>query len=127
MTGSTESAAAVVVAGQLEIRVLLRGLLRLHHFRVLGEAESEEKGLDLVRLHHPKLLVVDSDITEGSIPSLLASARRSSPDLRLVLVRPENGPGVPVASEEADAVLRRPFRVHEFAVAVGAIPPGPAR
>ena len=39
---------AVVVAGDEETRVLLRGLLRLHHFRVDGEAEGATQAIELI-------------------------------------------------------------------------------
>jgi DNA-binding NarL/FixJ family response regulator len=118
---------AVVVAGDEEIRVLIRGLLRLHHFRVLGEAEGEAQGLDLVRIHTPRLLVVDDHLSEGSIYSLFEGARRIVPTIRTVLVAAEPPP--PGAAEgEPNATLRRPFRVREFAEAVGAaLPAGPPR
>ncbi|HEV2316316.1 MAG TPA: hypothetical protein VGV89_01910 [Thermoplasmata archaeon] len=120
---------AVVVAGDEEIRVLLRGLLRLHHFRVLGEADGEAQGADLLRIHNPLLLVVDDHLSDGSTESLIQSARQIIPSIRTVLVAAQP---VPAASAERcpDATLRRPFRVKEFAEAVGASaragPPRPA-
>lgn len=111
---------ALVVAGDEEIRVLLRGLLRLYHFRVLGEADSEPMGIDLLRQHHPRLVVIDTNIGEGSPTALIEGIRRIEPDARTVLVAPHSyraGTGV-----APDAILQRPFRVREFAEAVGAAP-----
>ncbi|MHB8351148.1 MAG: hypothetical protein ACYDFT_00390 [Thermoplasmata archaeon] len=108
------------------IRVLLRGLLRLHHFRVLGEAAGEEPGLTLIRAHSPQLLMVDTSLTDGSVPSLLAQAREIAPTMRSVLVAhasPVPAPSLP--DHEVDAILERPFRVKDFARAVGAVHPEP--
>ena len=99
--------------------MLLRGLLRLHHFRVLGEAQNERDGLDLLRTHAPGLLVVDANLADGSVRSLLEGARRITPKLRTVLVAP-SGAAADHGPSGADAVLQRPFRVREFAEAVGA-------
>ena len=60
------SATAIVVAGDEETRVLLRGLLRLHHFRVEGEAEGATHALELVRDRRPSLMVTDVTLAEGS-------------------------------------------------------------
>src|SRR5467141_5406080 len=89
--------AAVVVAGDEETRVLLRGLLRLHHFRVVGEAEGEGRALDIVREQRPNVLVVDVNLAEGSYSALVVEARASAPDLWVVLVAPAARPEPPIA------------------------------
>jgi DNA-binding NarL/FixJ family response regulator len=118
---SPQGSTAVVIAGDEEIRVLLRGLLRLHHFRVLGEAENEDEGIALIRTHTPKLVVADTNLAAGTVGSLFEGARRIVPQIRAVLVAPGRGDdaGPP---PKADAVLQRPFRVRDFAAAVGASP-----
>ncbi|HXW66499.1 MAG TPA: response regulator [Thermoplasmata archaeon] len=114
------SASAVVVAGDEETRVLLRGLLRLHHFRVDGEADGVTQGIELVREHHPNLLVADVNVAEGSPGTLVAEARRIDPSVRVILVAPASRPpAVPTGSEKGpDVVLLRPFRIRQFAEAL---------
>lgn len=120
------TSSAVVVAGDEETRVLLRGLLRLHHFRVDGEAEGATQCLELLREHRPNLLVADVNLAEGSSSSLVQEARKVSPELRVILVAPASRP--PAAASEPnrgpDVVLLRPFRIRQFAEAL--IPPGAA-
>jgi len=113
-------ASAVVVAGDEETRVLLRGLLRLHHFRVDGEAEGASQCLELIREHHPTLLVADVNLAEGSPTSLVNEARKLAPGLRVVLVAPASRPPAPPAdgSPGPDVVLLRPFRIRQFAEAL---------
>jgi DNA-binding NarL/FixJ family response regulator len=124
MVDSTPPASsAVVAAGDEETRVLLRGLLRLHHFRVDGEAEGATQCLELIREHHPSLLVADVNLAEGSSSTLVAEARRAAPLLRVILVAPASRPPT-VASERdkaPDVVLLRPFRIRQFAEAL--VPP----
>jgi len=113
------SSNAIVVAGDEETRVLLRGLLRLHHFRVDGEAEGASQAMELVQRHHPGLLVVDINLTEGSPFSLLRDARDVLPNVRTILVAPASRPptmngGTP----PPDVILLRPFRIRQFAEAL---------
>jgi ActR/RegA family two-component response regulator len=115
---------AVVVARDEETRILLRGLLRLRHFRILGEAEGSTHGAELVRTHQPGVLVVDASLAEGSTAALIRETRQSAPHTRVVLV---GGPG-PMApnAPEADAVLPRPFRIAQFEAALAPAEPRPA-
>lgn len=115
------SPSAVVVAGDEETRVLLRGLLRLHHFRVEGEAEGATHALELLRDHQPFLMVVDMNLAEGSPTALVGSARSIVPNLRIILVAPASRPPAPAPdpAHRADVVLLRPFRIRQFADALG--------
>ncbi|HTZ61688.1 MAG TPA: hypothetical protein VMC82_03485 [Thermoplasmata archaeon] len=115
---SAPPASAVVVAGDEETRVLLRGLLRLHHFRVEGEAEGATQCLELIREHHPSLLVADVNLAEGSPTVLVSEARRAAPKLRVILVAPASRPPAPASDGGPDVVLLRPFRIRQFAEAL---------
>ena len=108
----------MVVAGDEETRVLLRGLLRLHHFRVLGEAEGATHALELVARLCPSVLVVDANLAEGSPATLISSARAAAATTRVVLVTPTNRPPPMEGSARPDATLPRPFRIHQFAEAI---------
>jgi DNA-binding NarL/FixJ family response regulator len=120
MVDPSPPASAVVVAGDEETRVLLRGLLRLHHFRVDGEAEGATQCLELIREHRPTLLVADVNLAEGSPGSLVTEARRVAPELRVILVAPASRPPSPPADHDRgpDVVLLRPFRIRQFAEAL---------
>ena len=119
-----------MAAGDEETRVLLRGLLRLHHFRVDGEAEGASHALALLRTHRPQLLVADVNLAEGSPAALVADARAIVPQLRVVVVAPASRPPpvMGVGGQGPDVVLFRPFRIRQFAEAVrapSAAAPGP--
>jgi len=113
-----------VAAGDEETRVLLRGLLRLHHFRVDGEAEGASQALSLLKTHRPELLLADVNLAEGSPASLVADARAVLPKLRVILVAPASRPPpvMGVSGQGPDVVLLRPFRIRQFAEAIH--PPG---
>jgi DNA-binding NarL/FixJ family response regulator len=117
---ASTAATAIVVAGDEETRVLLRGLLRLHHFRVDGEAEGASHALELMRDHRPALLVTDVNLAEGSAGALVADARAILPNLRVILVAPASRPPTPApdAAHRPDVVLLRPFRIRQFAEAL---------
>jgi CheY-like chemotaxis protein len=123
--------AALVVAADEEMRILLRGLLQLHRVRVEAEAEGMTEALRLVREHRPNLVVADSHLTDGTAAELVRGARTVVPELRFILVAPASRPPPPFAKEAApDALLLKPFRIQQFAEAIapsrGAGPgPGP--
>ena len=118
---------AVVVAREEETRILLRGLLRLRHFRVLGEAEGSTHATELIRSEAPGVLVVDASLAEGSVTSLIRTTREVAPGTRIVLVGPFGRESSPPASDaEADAVLPRPFRISQFEEALVRPTPTPA-
>jgi len=99
--------------------VLLRGLLRLHHCRVDGEADGVTRALELLRHHSPTLLVVDVNLAEGSPHHLLREAKRLFPLLRTILVAPASRPPpVDPSLPSPDVVLLRPFRIRQFAEAL---------
>ncbi len=114
------STTAIVVAGDEETRVLLRGLLRLHHFRIEGEAEGATHALELVRDRRPSIMVADVSLAEGSFGTLVADARAIHPPLRVILVAPASRPPPSPAdpARRADVVLLRPFRIRQFADAL---------
>jgi len=118
--GNGSSLTAIVVAGDEETRVLLRGLLRLHHFRVDGEAQGSTEALQLLEDHRPALLVADVSLAEGSAAALVTGARALLPSLRIILVAPASRPPTPGPdpSREPDVVLLRPFRIRQFAEAL---------
>jgi DNA-binding NtrC family response regulator len=120
----TMTSSAVVVAADEEIRVLLRGLLRLHHVRVLGEADGVGRAMGLVRSSSPTLIVSDMELAEGTASLLLQELHRESPGVRSVIVCP-NAPesAALLGNERPDALLKRPFRVRDFAEAIGAAAP----
>ncbi|MCI4352879.1 MAG: hypothetical protein L3K14_05760 [Thermoplasmata archaeon] len=116
-----DGASAIVVAGDEETRVLLRGLLRLHHYRVIGEAEGSTEGTELLRTHPPSVMVVDAALAEGSFPVLIREARMLRPETRIVLVTPtpsRPGDGTPKGADGPDATVTRPFRLADFLAAL---------
>ena len=108
----------MVVAGDEETRVLLRGLLRLHRFRVVGEAEGTTATIERVREDPPDILVVDSQLAEGSVEDLLPEVRRRFPAVHVVLIVHGSPPSILEGRAAPHVVLRRPFRIQEFADAL---------
>lgn len=124
MAGETKVAVpgALVVAGEEETRVLLRGLLRLHRYRIVGEAEGGVRAMALVQEQRPTTLVIDTTLSEGDAVELADAAKRLRPEMRVVIVARGQRPTIPAGCREPDAVLLRPFRIHDFAAAIGPPP-----
>ena len=116
-------ATALVVAGDEETRVLLRGLLRLHHYRVVGEAEGAHQAVGLLRQTLPAVVVSDVNLVDGTFADLIDAAHTVEPVPRVILVVPSSRPHAAAdAPSRPDVVLQRPFRIRQFAEALG----GPA-
>lgn len=117
---------AVVVAGDDQTRVLFRGLLRLHHFRVVGETGGATEGDELVRHFQPTVLIADTTLSEGSLAALLPSTRDRSPATRIIVVQPTVRSISPDPAPRPDATLTRPFRVKDFVDAISTVAARPA-
>jgi DNA-binding NarL/FixJ family response regulator len=116
---SPSEATALVVAGDEETRVLLRGLLRLHHYRVVGEAEGAHQAIDLLRQTSPGVVVSDVNLVDGTFTDVLDVAKAAVPPPRMILVVPSTRPHAASDSlTRPDAVLQRPFRIRQFADAL---------
>jgi len=116
--------AALVVAADEEMRILLRGLLQLHRVRVDAEADGMTEALRLVRDRRPGIVVADSHLSEGSVGGLVAGARQVCPGLRFILVVPASRPPPQLEPEAMpDVMLLKPFRIQQFADAI--LPPQP--
>ncbi|HTT35507.1 MAG TPA: hypothetical protein VMH78_06540 [Thermoplasmata archaeon] len=116
--GSDAAPIAIVASSDEETRVLLRGLLRLYHFRVAGDARSLAETRDLVRAERPDLLVADAELADGSGLDAIAEGKRDRPGLRTVLVARGTAPPARGDPASPDAVLRRPFRIVDLADAI---------
>jgi len=118
---------ALVVAADDEMRILLRGLLQLHRVRVDGEATGVTHALRLLAERRPTLLVVDSHLEEGSAVDLVGRTRATLPGTRVVLVYPASRPPPVLTGPSApDVLLLRPFRIQQFADAIGPPADGPS-
>ncbi|HKS59787.1 MAG TPA: hypothetical protein VJS68_03300 [Thermoplasmata archaeon] len=117
----------VIVARNEETRLLLKGLLRLHRHRVIGEAFTLEQAESLVGGSAPALLLVDAEADTEEWASLRKSIE-IHPGLKAILITPSRSKSGEDRAREAgfDALVRRPFAVRELIDAVGRLfPPAP--
>jgi AmiR/NasT family two-component response regulator len=127
--GSSSTVDTVIVGGSDETRLLLRGLLRLHHHRVRGEAATAE-GLEPVESPAETrvlILVIEGEGEEW--PLELASARDRQPGLRALLIVPESTPQLESRARAAGVhgILNRPFAIRDLIAAVEAVGRGEER
>ena len=98
--------------------MLLRGLLRLHHCRVVGESEGSTRALELLRQHRPGLVLLETSLAEGSASALVRQAIEFLPNVRLVVIGAFDPHGEPPPPASVVTYLGRPFRIAEFARAI---------
>ena len=115
---------AVLLGGNEDTRLLLRGLLRLHRHRVLLEAPGPEGIERLPPSPETKILVVDAGSeADPKWAEQLSGILRSRSDLRALVILPS--PDVALESRAraagARAVLVRPFAIHDFVEAVDSV------
>jgi CheY-like chemotaxis protein len=117
-----------VVGGSREVRLLIKGLLRLHHHVVVAEGASFDVLDGLPADQQPTVVVVDFDLEEPGRIAAIKTARKARPKVRFVLLTPGGGTPMREAGRAvgADAVIGRPFAVRDLveAVAPAEKPPG---
>ena len=107
---------AVVCGKNEETRLLLRGLLRLHRFRVVHEVGSVD---DLDRLGtagEPTVLIFDAESEVGAWDRELTRALGAHPALRAVVILPRGSSTSEAKARAAgaSAVVARPFAIREL-------------
>lgn len=112
-----------LVGGSKESREVLRGLLRLHHFRVKGEARGFKEAKKLLDDGFDGILLVDSDLSDGSWEEVLEAAQSAKPRPEAVLLSPFYGPEFEAKARKhgATGVVMRPFEIPEL---LDALSPG---
>jgi DNA-binding NarL/FixJ family response regulator len=107
---------AVLLGTNDDTRLLLRGLLRLHHHRVVLEAKSLDDLRDLKPATGPRVLIQDVDADDDRWSEELAAALREHPEFRAVVLLPAEGGGLRAEALRvgARAVVIRPFAIREL-------------
>jgi len=118
------TAPAILLGGSEDTRLLLRGLLRLHRHRVLLEAPTRE-GLDrLPPSPETKVLVLDAGTDKGDRwAEDLSIVLQGRPELHAIVILPRADPALEARARQAgaQAILVRPFGIHDFVQAVDTV------
>jgi CheY-like chemotaxis protein len=109
-----------VVGGSREVRLLIKGLLRLHQHVVVAEGPGFDVLDGLPADGEPPVLVIDFDLEEPGRLEAVRAARKARPKSRFVLLTPGGGAPMREAARSvgANAVIGRPFAVRELIEAV---------
>ena len=120
----------IIVGGNDETRLLLRGLLRLHRQRVLGEGTTPSYLARLPGSPAPEVLLLDVDLEDAEWLGAVRAVVQAHPGMRAILLTPSRSGRVEELARQAGVanLVRRPFAVHELieAVAPGALSEAPA-
>ena len=113
-------AEVAIVGGSEETRLLLRGLVRLHHHRVIAEGAGPESFAELPTEPTGLVLLIDADIEKPEWAEGIGHALRGHPGRRAVLISPTRSPRIEGRAKELGfaTLLRRPFAVHELVEAI---------
>lgn len=98
-----------------DIRLLLRSLLRLHHYQVVGEGATPSE-LRTVPPVAGVTVVLDADLEEVAWSDAVQALRAARPELHFVLVTPGRSTRIDDRARELGmtAVLRRPFAMRQL-------------
>lgn len=117
------SVPTVLLGGNEDNRLLLRGLLRLHHYPVVLETADPS---DLDRLPPSAgsgVLILDTELTGRPWEADLRAALKSHPELRALVILPRGAPSLETSAYAAGAkgVLVRPFAIRDLVRAVATV------
>jgi DNA-binding NarL/FixJ family response regulator len=100
----------------VDTRLLLRGLLRLHRHPVVHEAASLEELIRLPASEDPKILVVAVESGDDRWERDLTTAVKRHPELRPVVILPRESAALEprALAAGARAVIVRPFAIRDF-------------
>jgi DNA-binding NarL/FixJ family response regulator len=108
-----------IYSAQDDVRLLLRGLLRLHRYRVVGEGNGPSS-LQQLPKDSGAVIVVDADLDEVGWAEAVTTLHRANPEQRVILLCATRSPRVESQAKALgiSAVVRRPFAVHQLIEAV---------
>ena len=117
----------VIVGGSDETRLLLRGLVRLHHHRVVAEGRSPQTLRDLAADIDAPVVLLDVDVDQPEWAEQISRSLKGHQGLRAILLTANRTTRLETQAKEMgiSSLLRRPFAVHELVEAIdaSAVPP----
>ena len=110
-----------------DIRLLLRSLLRLHHYEVVAEGSTPGE-LRGGPTRSPMTVVLDAELDEVGWSEAVAAVRKARPDVRFLLVTPSRSPRTDAQARNAGipVVLHRPFALRQLVEAMNLLDPSAA-
>jgi CheY-like chemotaxis protein len=117
---------AVLWAENVDTRLLLRGLLRLHRHPVVHEVASLEELVRLPPSADPTILVVAVESEDDGWERRLTETLKRHPELRPVVILPRESAGLEprALAAGARAVVVRPFAIRDFVRALASAADG---
>jgi DNA-binding response OmpR family regulator len=122
--GRTALANVVIAGGSDETRLLLRGLVRLHHHRVVAEGYGPETIAQLPQGIESPVFLLDADLENPKWLEQIGSIAGRHAHSLVILLTSDGSASFEarVRTLGVDRLVRRPFAVHDLVEAIG---PGP--
>jgi DNA-binding NtrC family response regulator len=114
----------VIAGGSDETRLLLRGLVRLHHHRVVAEGYGPETLAQVPKEVAAPVFLIDCDLEDPKWAQHLAGVADRHPQHRVILLTSDGSASfeAKVRAKGVDFLLRRPFAVQDLVEAIGPSP-----
>lgn len=109
-----------IAGGTDETRLLLRGLVRLHHHRVVAEGFGPETLGEIPKDGGDPVVLIDADLEDAKWSEPVRQFTKSFPTARVVLLTASRSPQVESQARSLGVatLLHRPFAVHELVEAI---------
>ena len=109
-----------IVGGSREVRLLIKGLLRLHHHQVVADGPTFDALGSPPAGSEPEVYVVDLDVGDEARLEAVRASRKARPNARFVVLTPSGAPSgrESARSVGANAIVARPFAVRDLIEAV---------
>ncbi len=115
----------VIAGGSDETRLLLRGLVRLHHHRVVAEGYGPETLSQLPKDLDHLVFLLDADLENPQWVEQISALAKVHPRRRVILLTSDGTPAFEARMRTLgiDRLLRRPFAVHDLVEAIEPVAP----
>lgn len=118
--GPTGMKHVAIAGGTDETRLLLRGLVRLHHHRVVAEGFGPETLAEIPKDGGDPVVLIDADLEDAKWSEPVRQFTKAFPSARVVLLTASRSPQVESQARSLGVatLLHRPFAVHELVEAI---------
>lgn len=123
-------ASVAILSPNDDLRLLLRGLVRMGRHTIAGEGRGVEAlaTLPVAASGASFVVLADVDLESPNCSATIQAFATSNPNVRIVLLTPARSARISAAAQACGVtcVVHRPFAIHELMVAIAPLPDGPA-
>lgn len=123
----SEGVSTLIAAKPGRMRDCLHALLKaISHIQVIGRADDGTSTLRLVAEHEPNLLLLDTNLTEGQVYSVLEQIRATRSQTRCIVLADSAQQQRTATAAGADAALIKGYRADKLVEVIEKLASGQA-